>query len=89
VTNRSAMGQDIAVVGGPNGTTRRLQLVSPWSASIKLSGPFGLPVPQLGFGGLAVLKLNIQPAPEPGVIAMLGVGIAGIAGLAAMRRRSH
>lgn len=89
VTNRSAMGQDIAVVGGPNGTTRRLQLVSPWSASIKRVGPFGLPIPQLGFGGLAVLKLNIQPAPEPGLIAMLGVGIAGIAGLAAMRRRSH
>ena len=89
VTNRSAMGQDVAVVGGPNGTTRRLQLVSPWSASIKLVGPFGLPIPQLGFGGLAVLKLNIQPAPEPGLIAMLGVGIAGIAGLAATRRRSH
>ncbi len=88
VTNRSAMGQNIAVVGGPNGTTRRLQLVSPWSASIKPVGSFSL-IPQLGFGGLAVLKLNIQPAPEPGLIAMLGVGIGGIAGIAAMRRRSH
>lgn len=89
VTNRSAMGQDVAVVGGPAGTTRRLQLVSPWSASIKLVGPFGLPIPQLGFGGLAVLRLNIQPAPEPGLIAMLGIGVVGIAGLAAMRRRGH
>lgn len=87
VTNRTAMGQDIAVVGGPNGTTRRLQLVSPWSASIKLVGPFALPIPQLGFGGLAVLRLNIQPAPEPTAIAMLGAGLLGVAGLAAARRR--
>ena len=44
-------------------------------------------MPQLGFGGLAVLSLNIQPAPEPTAIAMLGVGVAGVAGLAALRRR--
>jgi hypothetical protein len=87
VTDRTAMGSDMAIVGGPNGTTRRLQLVSPWSASIKLAGPFGLPIPQLGFGGLAVLRLNIQPAPEPTAIAMLGFGVAGVAGLAALRRR--
>lgn len=87
VTNRTAMGLDQAIVGGQNGTTRRLQLVSPWSASIKLVGPFGLPIPQLGFGGLAVLRLNIQPAPEPAAMAMLGAGLLGVASLAAARRR--
>lgn len=91
VTNRSAMGFDVAAAPGtaPYGTTRRLQLVSPWAASIELVGPFGIGalVAPLGFGGLAVLNLDITPAPEPGAIAMLGFGIAGVAGLGALRRR--
>ena len=70
------------------GTTRKLQLVSPWSASIKKAGPFGLPVPNLGFGGVAVLNLKITPAPEPGMLAMVGLGALGVAGLARLRRRS-
>ncbi|MFK7896417.1 MAG: PEP-CTERM sorting domain-containing protein [Myxococcota bacterium] len=94
VTERTATGFDLAVTPAgtpatdPNQTTRRLQLVSPWSASIALKGPFGFPVPDLGFGGLAVLTLDITPAPEPGTIAMLGFGVAGLAGLGAMRRRN-
>jgi hypothetical protein len=94
VTMRTATGFDVPAtpVGTPATdplqTTRRLQLVSPWSASIALKGPFGFPVPDLGFGGLAVLNLDITPAPEPGTIAMLGFGVAGLAGLGAMRRRN-
>lgn len=90
-TIRTATGlDDRTLVPGtaPNGTTRKLQLVSPWSASIKKAGPFGLPVPQLAFGGVAVLDLAITPAPEPGTIAMVGLGALGVAGLARLRRRS-
>lgn len=90
VTIRTATGYDFAPATStaPLGTTRKLQLVSPWSASIALQGPFGFPVPDLGFGGLAVLTLDITPAPEPGTIALLGFGVAGLAGLGAMRRRN-
>jgi PEP-CTERM motif len=92
VTMRTAMGfDDTSLTPGtaPFGTTRKLQLVSPWSASIKRVGPFGLPVPQLGFGGLAVLNLDITPAPEPGAVAMLGIGALGLAGLVGLRRRGN
>ena len=91
VTIRTATGfDDKTLVPGtaPYGTTRKLQLVSPWSASIRKAGPFGLPVPQLGFGGVAVLNLEITPAPEPGTVAMVGLGALGVAGLARLRRRS-
>ncbi|HKK53345.1 MAG TPA: PEP-CTERM sorting domain-containing protein, partial [Myxococcota bacterium] len=92
-TIRSATGGDVAATG-PNGTTRSLQLVSPWSATIKAVGAFSSPaggfqgsVPNLGFGGLAVLDLDIRPVPEPGSIAMIGFGVAGLLGLRAVRRR--
>ena len=88
-TIRTATGfDDTSPATAPNGTTRKLQLVSPWSASIKKAGPFGLPVPQLAFGGVAVLDLAITPAPEPGTVAMVGLGALGVAGLARLRRRS-
>lgn len=87
VTIRKASGFDVATAG-PNGTTRRLQLVAPWAATIRPVGPFGLPVPELAFGGLSILSLNVIPVPEPGTLAMLGFGIAGLVGLGAARRRN-
>lgn len=89
ITIRTATGfDDTSPATAPFGTTRKLQLVSPWSASIKPVGPFGLPVPQLAFGGVAVLTLDITPAPEPGTVAMVGLGALGLAGLVRMRRSS-
>lgn len=70
------------------GATRRLQVVSPWAANIRAVGPFGLPVPTLGFGGIASMQVDIIPAPEPGTIAMLGFGALGLVGLSASRRRN-
>ncbi|MCR9095464.1 MAG: PEP-CTERM sorting domain-containing protein [bacterium] len=70
------------------GATRRLQVVSPWAATIRPVGPFGLPVPNLGFGGIASMQVDIIPAPEPGTIAMLGFGALGLVGLSASRRRN-
>ena len=72
----------------PNGTTRKLQLVTPWGAGIRSLPPApDLFDPQLGFGGLAVVLLKI--APEPGSTALLAVGIAGLFGVHfASRRRS-
>jgi len=92
-TIRTAMGFDVAVSPGMavGGETRRLQLVSPWAASIRTVGPFGLGalLPSLEFGGVAIFNTNIIPVPEPGTLAMLGFGIAGLVGLGAARRRNR
>jgi len=61
--------------------------VAPWAATIRAVGPFGLPVPTLSFGGTAELDLRVIPAPEPGSLAMLGVGVLGLVGIGAARRR--
>ena len=89
-TIRKASGFDVAVTAGTavGGETRRLQVVSPWGATIRSVGPFGLPVPTLGFGGMSIMNLNVIPVPEPGTLAMLGFGIAGLVGLRSARRRS-
>ena len=86
-TIRATTGFDVATTG-PNGTTRKLQLVTPWGASIRAIGPFGLPLPDLGFGGIGKLNINIIPVPEPGTLAMLGFGVAGLLGLGAAKRRN-
>jgi len=55
----------IRTVGGE---TPRLQLVTPWAAAVQTHGPFGLSavLPEQGFGGVAVLRIDIIPIPEPG-----------------------
>jgi len=72
-TVRKAAGFDISTAT-VHGATRRLQVVSPFSARIQPLGPFGLPVPALGFGGIASMTINVIPAPEPGAITMLSIG---------------
>ena len=95
-TTLNASGFDCAIAactanqgGGtsaPNGTTRKLQLVTPWGAGIRSLPPApDLFDPQLGFGGMAVVLLKI--APEPGSTALLAVGIAGLFGVHRVSRR--
>ncbi len=100
-TQRTATGHDwtemeFAANGtsaGPFGTTRKLQLVTPWSASIKKRGdnPFFAmdleDLPDFGFGGLAILTLDISPVPEPASISLLAFGVGGLIGLGALGRR--
>ena len=98
-TDRTATGHDwttgqFASNGQTNafGTTRKLQLVTPWSASIRKlgTGPFAsvtAALPDFGFGGIAILNFDLQPAPEPTSAAMLAIGTAGLVGLGALRRR--
>jgi hypothetical protein len=88
-TIRTAMGFDTPGAG-VGGATRHLQLVTPWAASIETVGNFGLSalLPVLGFGGIGQLDLHIIPVPEPGTLAMLGFGVAGLVGLRGARRRS-
>ena len=96
-TIRAAAGFDtmgLTPITAPNGTTRRLQLVTPWSAAIQKrgDGPFAAIIgglPDFGFGGIAVLSLDITPAPEPGMLSMLGAGAIGLLGVSAIRRRSR
>lgn len=100
-TVRAATGHDWTTAeftangtSAPQGTTRKLQLVTPWSASIAKRGdrPWaGLlaDLPDFGFGGLAILTLDITPVPEPGTASLLGFGALGLVGLGAIRRRSR
>jgi hypothetical protein len=90
-TIRSAQGFDMAVnpTTQPNGTSRKLQLVTPWSASIQqeLTRPWAGAIsflPDFGFGGVSVLTLNV---PEPGMVSMLAIGIAGLAAAGTRRQR--
>lgn len=89
-TVRKASGTDIALTptAGNGFATRRLQVVSPWAATIRTVGGFGVPLPSLSFGGIASLTVNVIPAPEPGTLAMLGFGVMGLVGLGASRRRN-
>ena len=90
VTIRGTTGEDsTGLTGQPNGTTRRLQSVVPWSATIRGVGPFPIKnyVPALGFGGLGSTELNIQPVPEPSSLLALGFGALGLFGLNRARGR--
>jgi hypothetical protein len=97
VTIRSAEGFDNtspATSTASLGTTRKLQLVTPWSASIQqaLTQPWATAVatlPDFGFGGIAILNLDIRPIPEPGAAMMLGVGSTCLFGLGLIRRRNR
>ncbi len=88
-TIRKASGFDVAVgtASSVAGETRRLQVVSPWAATIRPVGAFGLPIPDLGFGGLSILSIDIIPVPEPRSLSMLGFGVAGLIGLGSVRNR--
>ncbi len=87
-TVRKAQGYDVAVAPSTAiaGETRRIQLVTPWSASIKSVGNFGVPIPSLGFGGVAVLTIDVIPAPEPVLAGGLGASSLALAALARRRR---
>ena len=77
-TVRSASGFDLATVG-PNGTTRRIQLVSPFTTAFLPTGQFGLAAPFDVLSGVAELTLNVIPVPEPATTAMLvGGALASI-----------
>jgi len=88
ITSRGTTGFDNTALAGAGGTTRQIQLVSPWSATIRGVGPFGLNavVPQLGFGGMGKITLDIQPAPEPGAMLSLGFGTLALLGIRRIRR---
>lgn len=88
-TVRSAEGDDLTGLNEAGGTTRKLQVVTPWSANIGGIGFLGIFPIQLGFGGIAMLDLNIipMPAPEPGFLISLGAGAIALVGMARARRR--
>ena len=88
-TIRGASGADTTGLATAGGATRKLQMVTPWSANIGGIGHFGLfPLP-LGFGGVQLIDLDIipMPVPEPGVLLSLGAGAIAMLGMARARRR--
>jgi hypothetical protein len=95
ITSRTATGFDLTNGGAvlataTNGTTRRLQHVSPFSAVIRGIGPFPIkdtPGLTLGFGGLGQNELAIKPVPEPGSMLALGFGAAALFALKRARGR--
>jgi len=95
ITSRTATGFDLTNGGAvlstaTNGTTRRLQHVSPFSAVIRGIGPFPIkntPGLTLGFGGLGQTELAIKPVPEPGSMLALGFGAAALFALKRARGR--
>ena len=88
-TRVSGEGDDLTGLNEAGGTTRKLQVVTPWSANIGGIGFLGIFPIQLGFGGIAMLDLNIipMPAPEPGFLISLGAGAIALVGMARARRR--
>ena len=91
ITIRKASGFDIVPAASTqiSNETRRLQVVTPWAATIRPIGPFGLPIPSLGFGGIALMTVNVIPTPEPGMIGTLLAGIAGLAARSTKRSRMN
>ena len=93
LTVRGTTGFDQTGVSGtgPDGTTRKLSLVAPFSAVIRTNGAFGLGLflPQLGFGGIGNNTFNFQPAPvpEPASMLALGLGTMALFGLHRIRRK--
>jgi len=93
LTVRGTTGFDLTGASGtgPDGTTRKLSLVAPFSAVIRMVGPFGLGVfvPDLGFGGIGNNTFNFQPAPvpEPASMLALGFGTVALFGLHRIRRK--
>jgi len=93
LTVRGTTGFDQTGVSGtgPDGTTRKLSLVAPFSATIRANGVFGLGVfvPELGFGGIGNNTFNFQPSPvpEPASMLALGLGTMALFGLHRIRRK--
>ena len=93
LTVRGTTGFDLTGASGtgPDGTTRKLSLVAPFSATIRMVGPFGLGVfvPDIGFGGIGNNTFAFQPAPvpEPASMLALGFGTMALVGLHRIRRK--
>jgi hypothetical protein len=93
LTTRGTQGFDLTGASGtgPDGTTRKLSLVAPFSANIKGIGTAGLNifVPELGFGGIGDNTFNFQPAPvpEPASMLALSFGTMALFGLHRVRRK--
>ena len=78
-TVRKAQGYDVAVAPSTAiaGETRRLQLVTPWLSTVRPVGTFGFPFPEITRGGIAILRIDVIPAPEPGFAIGLALGALG------------
>lgn len=89
-TTRNATGADVTgLTGQPSGTTRQLQVVTPWSAAIGGTTGYGIFPLTLGFGGVSILDVDIIPMPEPGALLSLGAGALALVGMARVRGRRN